>query len=180
MLAGTLKIAKKTTQGKLVGQKIVITGFRDKTVEKYIVDNGGTLNDSVSKNTTLVIYADNMDENTMAQKYDEIIKSTNEANEQKRGQLLEQLNYLDDFNFPLENSDHDLFARAWHFHKWICGYVPIEFDSPLEHGSTRKPRDKLNTEVLKNKLNQSNGGFLKQYLEILTNLFNLFDFYLIV
>lgn len=47
----------------------------------------------------------NMDENTMAQKYDEIIKSTNEANEQKRGQLLEQLNEINkDKNKVLENT----------------------------------------------------------------------------
>lgn len=64
MLAETMHIVKKTVSGHLSGQKIVITGFRDKIIEKYIIDNGGVLNDNVSKNTTLVIYADNMDENT--------------------------------------------------------------------------------------------------------------------
>jgi NAD-dependent DNA ligase len=43
---------------------VVITGFRDKTIEQFVASQGGEVKDSVSKNTTLVIYADVMDENT--------------------------------------------------------------------------------------------------------------------
>lgn len=57
---------------------------------------------------------------------------------------LKELGYLDEKNYFLDNSDHDLFARAYFFRKWECGYVPIDFYSPLENGSTRKPRDSNN------------------------------------
>ena len=77
---------------------------------------------------------------------------------------LQALDYFDDTNFPLDYSDHDLFARAWYYKQWVCGYIPIEFDAPLAHGSVRKPRDPLNTRVLKERLAQSNGGFLEKYL----------------
>lgn len=41
----------------LSGKTFVITGFRDADIVKYIEDNGGTVSGSVSKKTTLVIYA---------------------------------------------------------------------------------------------------------------------------
>ena len=37
------------------------------------------------------------------------------------------LRYLDEVNYFLETSDHDLFARAYVERGWICGYVPIDF-----------------------------------------------------
>lgn len=73
------------------------------------------------------------------------------------------LGYLDEHNFYLDNSDHDLFARAFAKFGLICGYVPINFKSPLEDGSTRKPRDELNTQFLKLRKARSNGGFLQEY-----------------
>ena len=73
------------------------------------------------------------------------------------------LGYLDEQNFYLDNSDHDLFARAFFKYEFICGYVPINFKSPLEDGSTRKPRDELNTRFLKLRKERSNGGFLQDY-----------------
>jgi glycosyltransferase involved in cell wall biosynthesis len=77
---------------------------------------------------------------------------------------LMKLNFLDEENFYLDNSDHDLFARAWVEHKWICGYIPIDFKSPLMNGSTRKKRDALNTFYLNIRREKSNGGFLKKYM----------------
>jgi len=57
---------------------------------------------------------------------------------------LKELGYLDETNYFLDNSDHDLFCRANIQKNWICGYVPIDFNSPLINGSTRKPRDEIN------------------------------------
>ena len=73
------------------------------------------------------------------------------------------LGYLDEHNFYLDNSDHDLFARAFVKHGFICGYVPINFKAPLEDGSTRKPRDELNIRFLELRKARSNGGFLQGY-----------------
>jgi glycosyltransferase involved in cell wall biosynthesis len=50
---------------------------------------------------------------------------------------LEELNFLDEINYFLNNSDHDLMARAFLEKKYICGYVPIDFYSPFYWGSTR-------------------------------------------
>lgn len=50
---------------------------------------------------------------------------------------LEELNFLDEANFFLDDSDHDLMIRAYIEKKYICGYVPIDFESPLQVGSTR-------------------------------------------
>jgi glycosyltransferase involved in cell wall biosynthesis len=52
-------------------------------------------------------------------------------------QKLEELEFLDEENYFLDNSDHDLMARAYLKKKYICGYVPIDFYSPLQFGSTR-------------------------------------------
>jgi len=50
---------------------------------------------------------------------------------------LKELNYLNEEEYFLDNSDHDLFARAYIEKKYICGYVPIDFYAPLHLGSTR-------------------------------------------
>jgi GR25 family glycosyltransferase involved in LPS biosynthesis len=50
---------------------------------------------------------------------------------------LEELNYLDENEYFLDDSDHDLMARAYIQKKYICGYVPIDFEAPLHLGSTR-------------------------------------------
>jgi glycosyltransferase involved in cell wall biosynthesis len=96
---------------------------------------------------------------------------------------LVQLNYLDDIHFVQDNSDHDLFARAWHFHKWICGYVPIDFDAPLADGTNRKPKNELNARAFKerNAKAAETESFLQKYMRELykphfdnkTLLFNL-------
>jgi glycosyltransferase involved in cell wall biosynthesis len=53
---------------------------------------------------------------------------------------LEEIGYLDEENYFLDDSDHDLMARAFLQKKYICGYVPIEFKSPLSAGSTRNSK----------------------------------------
>ena len=50
---------------------------------------------------------------------------------------LKELNYLDEEEYFLDDSDHDLFARAYIEKKYICGYVPIDYYAPLYLGSTR-------------------------------------------
>ncbi len=44
---------------------------------------------------------------------------------------------MDEENYFLDDSDHDLMARAYLEKKYICGYVPIDFKAPLCDGSTR-------------------------------------------
>jgi hypothetical protein len=78
---------------------------------------------------------------------------------------LKELGYLDEVNYFLDNSDHDLFARAFLQKGWICGYVPIDYISLLENGSTRKIRNEINTKYYNIKLNltnNGNNGFLKK------------------
>jgi FkbM family methyltransferase len=77
------------------------------------------------------------------------------------GERLKSLNYLDEDNFVLGDDDHDVMARAYDKQKWINGYFPIEFESPLHLGSTRKPRNKINEERLVERLRKSTGGYLK-------------------
>ena len=82
---------------------------------------------------------------------------------------LKELGYLDEVNYFLDDSDHDLFARAYYYKKWICGYSPIEFKTSLKNGSTRKSRDAINSKYLNLKSRLTNGGingFLKKYKEM--------------
>ena len=45
-------------EGLMKGQKICCTGFRDKDIEDFIINNGGEIISGVSKNTTLLIVQD--------------------------------------------------------------------------------------------------------------------------
>jgi glycosyltransferase involved in cell wall biosynthesis len=56
-------------------------------------------------------------------------------------QKLKELNYLDEEEYFLDDSDHDLMARAYIEKKYICGYVPIDFYAPLTLGSTRNNKN---------------------------------------
>lgn len=85
---------------------------------------------------------------------------------------LKELGYLDEVNYFLDNSDHDLFARAAVQKQWLCGYVPVEVNSPLENGSTRKPRDELNQyyyDKKKRVCREENGFLYKHGREIRQN-----------
>jgi NAD-dependent DNA ligase len=53
--------ATETDNGIFKEKSFVFTGFRDKNIENFIVNNGGKITTSVSSNTFMVIYADNSD-----------------------------------------------------------------------------------------------------------------------
>ena len=44
----------KLKSKKLEGKTFMFTGFRDKDVEQYIIENGGKIGSSVNKNTTVL------------------------------------------------------------------------------------------------------------------------------
>jgi glycosyltransferase involved in cell wall biosynthesis len=73
---------------------------------------------------------------------------------------IEQLGFLDEQNFVLGDDEHDLIMRAKCQKNWVSGYVPIEFLSPLNWGTSRKIKNIENEEYLKNRMQRSNGGFL--------------------
>jgi glycosyltransferase involved in cell wall biosynthesis len=80
---------------------------------------------------------------------------------------LKELGYLDEENYFLDNSDHDLFARAYYQKGYICGYVPIDFISLLKNGSTRLKRDDKNEQVYQNLKRTKTGinGFLQTVIK---------------
>lgn len=49
---------KPGPEGALTGKTIVFTGFRDKALEQRVVEAGGKMGTTVSKNTSLVVAAD--------------------------------------------------------------------------------------------------------------------------
>jgi len=86
------------------------------------------------------------------------------------GEKLRTLGYLDEKNYFLDDSDHDLFARAYIQKGWICGYVPIDVKAPLKHGSTRKQRDEINRNAYilrKQQTHDGIHGFLHSHKHIL-------------
>jgi hypothetical protein len=76
--------------------------------------------------------------------------------------MLRELNFLDEEHYVLGDDDHDMFARAWVLKQWRCGFVPVEVYSPLEWGSTRKPRSAEAQGYLDTRMAKMNGGFLIQ------------------
>ena len=90
---------------------------------------------------------------------------------------LEELNFLDEENYFLDDSDHDLMARAYIEKKYICGYAPIDFYAPLYLGSTRNCKNynncekyiinKTEKELLQNKCMNKIG--IKKYMNIWKN-----------
>ena len=81
-----------------------------------------------------------------------------------------ELGYLDEINYFLDNSEHDLMARAYLQYGYICGYVPIDFYAPLKNGSTRKSKDKKNTMKLKELKNKISRSFIDKYKNEWTNI----------
>ncbi len=49
---------KEVKTGKFTGMKIVMSGFRDKGLEEFIINNGGEISSAVSKNTSILIVKD--------------------------------------------------------------------------------------------------------------------------
>jgi len=83
-----------------------------------------------------------------------------------RRKMVEELGYLDEINYFLDYSEHDLFTRARILKSWLCGYAPIEFISPCSDGSTRKPRDPVNQAVFaaKSAVYDRRQGFMYKWL----------------
>lgn len=87
-----------------------------------------------------------------------------------RGPLLldskkvKEVGYLDETNFYLDNSEHDMLLRAYCQKGYICGYVPIDFDAPIYDGSCRKARNSKNTHILQVRSNRCKGGFIEEYI----------------
>ena len=68
---------------------------------------------------------------------------------------LKELNYLDEEHYYLDNSDHDLMLRAYLEKKYICGYVPMDFLAPLQHGTIRSIKNKNEQDAINlNELNR--------------------------
>lgn len=63
------KTEELNTNNIFENQKIVLTGFRDKDIENFIIDNGGTITTAVSTKTNLLIIKDNSDEIKESNKY---------------------------------------------------------------------------------------------------------------
>ncbi len=55
-----------------------------------------------------------------------------------------ELKYLDEVNFYLGDDDVNICIRAYNEFNYIVGYVPIEYNSPLYWGSTRKQMNEDN------------------------------------
>jgi DNA ligase (NAD+) len=49
---------KKVTKGEFSGKTVVITGFRDKTLQEKIEEQGGKIGSTVSKNTDYLVVKD--------------------------------------------------------------------------------------------------------------------------
>ena len=87
---------------------------------------------------------------------------------------LEELNYLNENEYFLDDSDHDLMARAYIEKKYICGYVPIDFEAPLNNGSTRNNNNYNNCkEYLINKEEKDNKMILSRNKEGLKKFINI-------
>lgn len=83
---------------------------------------------------------------------------------------LKEMKYLDEENYYLNNSDHDLMARSYLEKGYRCGYIPIDFEAFLKNGSRRKPRDDKNKnkmELLNKKINPNQ---IKKYHGVWKNL----------
>lgn len=74
---------------------------------------------------------------------------------------LKSIGYLDEQNYWLGDDDHDLMVRAA-LKGWLCGFVAIEFLSPMANGSTKKPRSVADQTVFDLRKARSNGGVLLQ------------------
>lgn len=77
-----------------------------------------------------------------------------------------ELGYLDEVNYFLDYSEHDLFVRARVQKSWLCGYTPMEFVSPCSDGSTRNKRDPINEAAFAEKSARcQRQGFMYSWLE---------------
>jgi glycosyltransferase involved in cell wall biosynthesis len=52
---------------------------------------------------------------------------------------LQDLGFLDDNRFCIENDDHEYFTRAYNQRGYRCGFIHIMFETAIQDGTTRKP-----------------------------------------
>ena len=77
-----------------------------------------------------------------------------------RGPLLidklkyDELGGLDNFSFFQGYDEIDLMIRAWKYKKYRCGYVRINFESPLNDGTTRKKKTFKQIKLIKENINR--------------------------
>lgn len=84
------------------------------------------------------------------------------------------MDYLNENEYFLDDSDHDLMARAYIEKKYICGYVPIDFESPLNNGSTRNNNNYNNCkEYLINKEEKNNKMLLTKNTQGMRKFVNI-------
>lgn len=87
---------------------------------------------------------------------------------------LEEMGFLNEIDFFLDNSDHDLMARAFLEKEYMCGYVPIEFVSLIRDGSTRNTKQidcaeyQIN-KAEKERLSRICNGSLEKYRSVWVN-----------
>lgn len=80
---------------------------------------------------------------------------------------LKEIDYLDEENYFLHDSDHEIMARAYLEKGYICGYLPMDFHSLVREGSMRKgkERDKKNSYKLSYLKNKPRIDKIKLYSE---------------
>ena len=83
---------------------------------------------------------------------------------------LKSIGYLDEFNFVLGDDEHDANLRAFNFKKWVSGHTPVEFYSPMSHGSTRKETTSENIDYLEKRLKRRKSPFLYSYKHPISKL----------
>ena len=64
-----------------------------------------------------------------------------------RAEMLVDMGFLDEQNFHLGYDDHNLCFTAYLAHAWKCAYYPIDWQSPLEDGSTRSKGSATDSEL---------------------------------
>jgi glycosyltransferase involved in cell wall biosynthesis len=79
---------------------------------------------------------------------------------------LKSIGYLDEQNYWLGDDDHDLMVRAA-LRGYLCGFVAIEFLSPMADGSTKKARSAVDQTVYDARKTRSDGGRLLQMAKTL-------------
>lgn len=78
---------------------------------------------------------------------------------------LKIMKYWDEHHFFLGKDERDLFARSWVEHKWVCGYVPMEFKSPRRDGSTRKKKSPQDAHFRKIRQKMFAPGFWGEHMK---------------
>jgi UDP-2,3-diacylglucosamine pyrophosphatase LpxH len=80
--------------------------------------------------------------------------------------IFKELNGFDEDQYFQGFDDHDLAVRGWILNNYVCGFVPVEFYSPPELGSSRKKKNLIWYLIFALrlvKINKSKSIFYKSY-----------------